>query len=313
MTLEELIAEIDTELERPLKVRLPSKLLYHYTDAFGLEGILRNGHVRATHFMYLNDRRELLEGRQIVHRAAEELEAAGANAVQRALSKRFREVFELPKVNEVVRDTFVSSFSEKGDDLGQWRAYGAHGGGYAIGIQFVEKPDHVSHDDLAISAMLVPCEYEHGDAKERIKAELIEVFGAVQRLAPQLVGNDDALRRFEAHGMVHALRRVAEHWLRIKNGHFHDEAEWRYVAGVSKGKRREAVKVRASARGLVPYVEIPLDAGKPPPVEVERIVVGPTLHPKEGVLAVVLLLESLGYDRAKAESIVVASEIPFRG
>lgn len=313
MTLDEALQQLDRELERPLKLQLPTKLLYHYTDAFGLDGILRGGHVRATHYQYLNDRRELVEGRQVVHQAAEEVATTGATPTLRSLSRHFRQVFELPRVNEVVRDTFVASFSEKGDDLGQWRAYGAQGAGYAVGIHFIERPDGAPQDHIPLGAMLVPCEYEHEDAKQRIQADLIEIFGAVERLVPLFASDEEALKKLESKGNVFGLRRVAEHWLRIKNGHFRDEAEWRYVAGITKGRRPEAIKVRPTARGLIPYVEIPLDSRSPPIFEVEQIVVGPTHRPTEGVLAVTLLLESLGYDRAKAESIVVPSKIPFRG
>ena len=86
------------------------------------------------------------------------------------------------------------------------------------------------------------------------------------------------------------------------------------MAGVTVEKRREGIKLRPTAsRGLIPYVDIPLRIGTTPYLEVEQIIVGPTLHPKEGVLAAVMLLETLGYDRARAKAIVVSSKIPFRG
>jgi len=304
--------ELARELEKEPVRRSPEKLLYHYTDAVGLDGILRSGCIRATHYQYLNDRRELVEGKELVHRATDEVADEHRSAVG-WLAKHFREVFAMPHIDEVTRDTFVASFSEQDDDLGQWRAYGAQGGGYAIGIEFRPRPEEKPEPDLPFGAMLVPCQYRHDEAKERMKAELVEVLTATARRMAKCGTDEGALNRVRARGMVMALRRVGEHWFQIKNPAFEAEAEWRYLVVPAPKRRQEAIKVRASvARGLIPYLEIPLNGDAPPPLQVERIVVGPTHHPNQGKMAAVLLLESLGYDRAHADNIVVESKIPFR-
>jgi len=46
---------------------------------------------------------------------------------------------------------------------------------------------------------------------------------------------------------------------------------------------------------------------------VERLVVGPTQDRERGVRSAQLFLRSLGYDQARAERVVVPSEVPFRG
>jgi hypothetical protein len=46
----------------------PSGTLYHYTDAYGLQGILRSKQVWATEFRHMNDRNELREGEEIAVR-----------------------------------------------------------------------------------------------------------------------------------------------------------------------------------------------------------------------------------------------------
>lgn len=311
--VEMIFAQMERELVPVEPLKMPHGLLYHYTDAVGLDGILRNGVVYATHCRFMNDRTELDEGRGVVLQACRELEADQTLSEQhRALVHDFRISFDSPAIDEATRDIFISSFSEKGDDLGQWRAYGHHGAGYAIGVRFDVGKDSAEPTDKVLG-FLLPCEYERAKALGDFKADLLDVLRKLERYA-HAYHQQTGIQGMWTRGMVMALRRLARHWLSIKNWHFRDEAEWRLIAMPSTKKRKEQIHTRpAGGRGTIPFMKIVLDPHKPPPLEVEQIIVGPTHDPASGVLAVRLLLESLGYDPGHAERIVVPSAIPFRG
>jgi hypothetical protein len=96
----------------------PPKTLYHYTSMAALLAIVDSGRMRATHFRYLNDRSEVGMMWNLVEKRLEErIAAAESNAVD-----VLRGVREAVK-NRNLTNEYVASFSEKGDDLSQWRSY----------------------------------------------------------------------------------------------------------------------------------------------------------------------------------------------
>lgn len=312
---EMIFAQMERELVLPRPTRVPSGLLYHYTDAFGLDGILRQGVVHATHCLFMNDRTELAEGRELVLKVCAELEADTGTMTgeQRALVHDFRISFDNQDVNDATRDIFIASFSEKGDDLGQWRAYGNQGSGYAIGTRFRVGDDDAKLRPDKLVGFLLRCEYGRAEASAAFKADLLSVLSKFERYG-LTYHNETGVKELWTRGMVMVLRHLAQHWLSIKNEHFRDEAEWRLMAVPATKRRKDQLKTKPSAmRGTIPYVEIALDPLREPPLEVEQIIVGPTQDPVRGVLATRLLLEGLGYAPADAERIVVPSKIPFRG
>lgn len=311
--VEQIFEQMERELVPPQPLILPKGLVYHYTDAFGLDGILRKGVVHATHYRFMNDRTELDEGRKVVLEACAELEASDSlEDDQRKLVHAFGEAFARPSVQDVTRDIFIASFSEKGDDLGQWRAYGNRGAGYAIGLKFVEGKPGDEPKDQQLS-FLLPCEYDRARALEAFKTDLLSFLKGFHHYASTFI-RQTGHQAMWGRGMTFGLRRLARHWLSFKNTHFRDEAEWRLIGLASPKRRRDQLKTKPTAtRGTVPYLELSLSPTRPPPLEVEEIIVGPTHDPDSGVLAVVLLLESLGYDPAEAERVVKRSDVPFRG
>lgn len=107
----------------------PPELIYHYTNASGLLGILDKGCLWCTHIRYLNDSQEFLHGLTIYRQVLTELADAQSGdrlSVQFARTALFRlggENMENRLLADAVR-YFVASFSARNDDLSQWRAYG---------------------------------------------------------------------------------------------------------------------------------------------------------------------------------------------
>jgi hypothetical protein len=113
--------------------------------------------------------------------------------------------------------------------------------------------------------------------------------------------------------MTLALRRANNIALRIKHAAFGIEREWRLFAIPNMDIAPSVIKTRPTKRGIVPYLEIPLEPGGKTP-KLEQLVVGPTQDQERGVRSAQLFfLLSLGYTREEVEKIVVASAAPFRG
>lgn len=117
----------------------PPEIIYHYTNADGLVGIVSSGSLWATDLRFVNDASELDHALKSMEAAIERARGRFTSPTQANLLDRLddavghREMF--PSVHSV-------SFSANGDLLSQWRAYGGDGGGYAIGFaSFDLRPD----------------------------------------------------------------------------------------------------------------------------------------------------------------------------
>jgi hypothetical protein len=114
--------------------------VYHYTDAHGLEGIIRSEELWLTSIQHLNDPTELRYGLGL---ATEELDQI-ANDKHKAIQLMCH-ILKDVMIHRVhlAFDFFVCSLSRNGDDLGQWRGYGDDGRGFAIGLRALQTRRHL--------------------------------------------------------------------------------------------------------------------------------------------------------------------------
>jgi hypothetical protein len=115
-----------TESETP-NADSPPEILYHYTSAEGLCGIIQSREIWSTNALYLNDTSELRHASDML---GAELQALPLRIKERAsvLSRGIPSY-----ANELPLDHFIASFCEDKDLLSQWRGY-ASGSGYAVGF-----------------------------------------------------------------------------------------------------------------------------------------------------------------------------------
>jgi hypothetical protein len=311
---ESILAQFERELPSNFGVETPQGLVFHYTDAAAMSGIVSKGKIWATHFMHLNDRRELLEGEDLVREVAKEMRQTTTGHRQE-LWTDFETNFDAMVITQIVRDLYVVSFSEDGDDLDQWRAYGGRGGGYAIGVTFKVATDdeNAAAQTAGFGGTMLKVRYDREEAREKVRKDLSEAFNAIERYVDTYGSKVAPIKIFKA-GMVAAYQRAARIAPILKHKAFEREREWRLIVTLGDDVFPRFLKTRPSPSGVVPYVEVPLEQGKPDgPANVERLVVGPTQDRERGLRSAELFLRSLGYDRARAQSVVVASEVPFRG
>ncbi|NED67185.1 DUF2971 domain-containing protein, partial [Streptomyces sp. SID10244] len=184
-------------------------VLYHYTDAAGLHGILGPGKgpfevafpdndsefrhqgdnniytngkaalFRATDIRYMNDSLELVFGARIV---SERMKRAAEEHARPVLASTFAEIaeaFEPARVFEWPFRCFAVCFCGDGDLLSQWRGYAGGVGGYSIGFprEVLERYSYginlkaaSNTFDIPSQAALVQVSYGEEVARERADA-----------------------------------------------------------------------------------------------------------------------------------------------
>jgi hypothetical protein len=108
----------------------PSGPLYHYTTGNGLIEIIKSGELWATQVACLNDSSELLYPIELLRAKVCKASKSPISLEVGFLLKQIEEGLSAQTIDTEGR--FLSCFSEDGDDLSQWRAYGGGEGGYAI-------------------------------------------------------------------------------------------------------------------------------------------------------------------------------------
>jgi hypothetical protein len=126
------VEEVVNSFAREIEANPAPETIYHYTDDRGLAGILESGRIRLTEIFGLNDPTELRHG---VSPAIRLLRAAARRDDRFEIGQFSQNVAAMFHYGiEEMAQFFVCSFSEAGNDLGQWRAYADNGRGFSLGF-----------------------------------------------------------------------------------------------------------------------------------------------------------------------------------
>jgi len=263
--------------------------LYHYTTPAGFQGILQSKGIWATDTRFLNDRDEFKTGWDVFR------DVLAANEAR--LKQDHQEVYN--QISAIIRGihimtSHVASFTLNGDMLSQWRGYN---GGYGFSLGF--SSDALNSAAQSQSFEMAPVVYERAD---HLKA---------------MQGVFDTLFDILKDGKRPQRQSVLIWWIRVlgavsifKNTHFKEEAEYRIFAGVAADT--DSIKVRSTARSLIPYLQMQLDAMVPhmaphSNLGLTEVVVGPAMAANQ-IPAAEFLLTQYGIDVP-----VRASSIPYIG
>ena len=304
-------------------------VLYHYTDAAGLKGILHpswpttivppesggSALLHASDVRYMNDSAELRFGADLM--------IGSLRADARTHNDDFAEVFgevadrlepDLFGPTTQHNRAFAACFCENGDLLSQWRGYAGGVGGFAIGF---------------------PAEVLLTRAVSVIGRPIMAPLDSRVPVMPVIYGESAAVASIDRHlrdlregrGFV-VMRngKPAVEWLlgdvyrliaRLKDEAFQEEREWRLIALVEPG-HPQTVPVRPRAAGLVPYVHfginLPVREGDGDqftrlPKTIANIIVGPGTDQNGQAWAVGDLLQTAGYPQTD----ITLSRVPYRG
>jgi hypothetical protein len=276
------------------------EILYHYTGQLGLQGILTNQSIWASHVQFLNDGSEMTLCLDLVKshlHTRPDFESSTVTGRALRCMEDWTSRIDGPSI-------FVASFTERGDLLSQWRGYCKPGDAYSIAVSrsVIETAVDPAHGAINPFWRLTRCLY---DEVEQVAAVAKHVEEHIQRLSARLDAfpGEDLDRQINSAGWAFAVE-LMQLAPAIKDNAFEEEQEWRLVsARVDHPSVR--VHFRPGKHTLVPYFDLPLpglSAAHP------AITVGPSPYPKLSVQGVALLAQSLGIEYGP----IAPSAIPFR-
>lgn len=294
------IAKSRAELKGPLP-----DLLFHYTSAGGLLGILESARLWATNYRFLNDSSEIAYGVDLFEalvkeRLVDQKEPILVEFLGRALhtANAFDGMF----------DCYIACFCERDDLLNQWRAYAGSGGGFALGLNAKDIGRRWGQLERSQDFVLHRVVYDTNKQKHLLR-EVIDTTLAVLR--PATLG----LKVEEANNAIarccqFVRSEVADYLLSFKHPAYEVEHEWRLCHVASSGEE-DHVKFREGPFGLTPYVCLdvsPMAGVNNNKLPLSRITHGPTPSPENVRFALRKLLRGLNYAHVE----VAGSTLPVR-
>ncbi len=284
--------------------RLPeSGLLFHYTSAEGLKGIVENNELWASSAYFLNDSAEITYGYGVLREVLERWVQTCKHdeySLTLGLARDLLRGFGHDLLNKnLVHPIYLACFCEDGNLLSQWRAYG-QSGGYSLAFKFfpfIDESRVLRPESVAYTSRLIKVEYERAKQLERCKLVLDEVLPYFDDPEITRAVQGVSSRGGPGEGYSEIYRIVAdvlmEQAVAFKDKAFEAEREWRTVVrrrellkqGIEDGGRAPVEVYFRPARGLlIPYVKLtPASGGEKIPLELVRS--GPTIDRLSAVLS----------------------------
>jgi len=282
-------------------LREPGSTIYHYTDDVGLRGILEDGRVRLTDIFKLNDPSELHHG---FSRAIKILKTKVANGPPER--KKFAEGLEaFFREGKIQRSGhfFICSFSSRRDDLGQWRAYGDNGRGYALGFDTKILENPFTKDVLNTEAFLIT--YKDSEL-DTILGQVIDRMLALISLP----GGKNLLGAACKDDMAWLYTWLTVYILRValffKHEAYENEKEYRFLQYYAAEEVPPSVKLRTRSYTLIRYREF--DWRSVAATALKEIVVGPSADHEKACQFARDCVHSLHTETVR----ITCSSIPYR-
>jgi hypothetical protein len=268
------------------------ELLFHYTTASGMRGILDSARLWATNYRFLNDASEVAYGANLFESLLQERLAKVQNdVVSEFLTRTLRTVNSF----DGMFDCYIACFCERDDLLNQWRTYAGAGGGYALGLITMEIGRRWGQLERAQNFVLRRVIYDV-DQQRNLLSEVIDKTMEVLAVGTQGASVADA-NSVIARCCQFVDAEVAAYLLSFKHPAFAIEKEWRLCHVVSSGEE-DHVLFRDGQFGLTPYVclDVSPKAGVyHNRLPLARITHGPVPNPENVRFALNKLLRSKSY------------------
>lgn len=307
-SLEEKMNDLDANFREQLfHSRHVPDLLFQYTDVHGLKGILESNNWRATHYQYLNDGKEIIYGDEMIGNFLEERLKAESDAILKCIyTDVLGFAYGKPSIFRAFNyDIYLTSFSGNGDLLDQWRAYGADGLGYSIGINPWELKYKI-HGPVILSAREgeLPFIKVIYDEKEQSKLIMDIVHKATEIIKTESASiQETEYDQFCREATLYLSRILVQLTLLFKDSAFKNEEEWRVVktrgSQEAVGKKAvENVSFRTSSSKLIPYLELDFSSREHPEViPLKELILGPKHRNTNALSSLKMFLLRLGYNQ----------------
>ncbi|GJO54275.1 hypothetical protein NJB1604_45180 [Mycobacterium marinum] len=320
-------------------------VLYHYTDAGAFAAIAEHRKLRATDIRFLNDPLELRYAWEDLFTALEAAKTSKPDYSE-AYDAALQAISMVDAVNpEASEDRLFSvSFSERGDDLGQWRSYADDAKGMALGfdtdsIALLEVPYfHHSPEGKLIQMQAIISDtnqqvpFQWGSFTQPVaygdEARQRAIDVVLWEIEQYCLKNGEGLLPNRLYTLINRVPIFLSKLALVKKKTYESEQEWRFTIpehlGSSSLSMKKAlgkieefkwaaqgaletvdVKFRPGGRaGLKPYTEIPFKTKA-----LVRVVIGPNVESRRLALSTARqVLDRYGF----RDTEVVPSEHTYR-
>ncbi len=204
----------------------PPDTLYHYTSAAGLSGIVSQNGMYSSPAFSMNDPKELIYGLEVIEETCMEILKGSATNIEKqvALSLQQNPIVISKDYTSMFGVLMLISFSEKEDNLSQWRCYADDGRGFSIGINTSKiHLDNHQKDEGLFSLIgkwrFVKCVYDKSKQKKIVKT-FIKIFSNKLSNHNTFLANPTLLG-------IYALAYLWDLCSTFKHKAYEDECEWR--------------------------------------------------------------------------------------
>lgn len=268
--------------------------VYHYTDATALASILERKEIWLTDYRFLNDSSELELGVEKILNKLEskfDLSELDKEIPESPFAMLYLTIHMLSGKDPDSPSYFTCSFSEKGDLLSQWRAYGLYS------IEFDLEKFDLSTQFSTREAFKVKCSYTEESHTDAVSNLLVELKTSMNSHPQYSKGKEAFINAIENSD------RIPRFAFQIKHHSFEEEKEHRIVVC---SPDPEKVNFRKKGDILIPYIKL-----KFPPDAIKKILIGPTKHKELSNISINQLVEK--YDAIHDHEIdIKLSETPYR-
>jgi len=276
------------DLRQRLQHPLPN-ILWHYTSGPGLIGIVETATLWATQVSCLNDQSEIMHAAGLLR---EQFDRRLQENLDDEADRYFfaRAIESLTPNLSLTSDLYIASFSEKEDNLGQWRAYGGGEGGYVVGFN----PQGIQFG-LETGHFVLPVVYDR-ETQRQIMSDLAGEAHRLYREGMEYSGADP--HDYIVNTVMPQIRESLS-WIGpfFKHEAFEAEREWRVAWRFTAGEESK-LKFRQAKNLLARY--LPLDFQRVGSVRSDKLPivsvgVGPCRFPGVSINSVEALMKSKEY------------------
>lgn len=241
----------------------PSSTLIHYTSLEVLIEIAKERKLFASEIKYLNDASESYILNDLIR-----------NLIKRKPTPRDPIEEQLLEWLDIRRNSkplvFVACFSEKQDDLYQWRSYCPPNKGVCFGVNARRLTEKCSEQNFKIGRCIYDRQ-KHQSLAEKLLEAFLRVAASEQ--------NSDSSAAPPNQKFFASFYKIEPEFLQVsclvKHNAFEHETEWRIVSDPHSNYVAPEIKYRAGKSYLIPYLEFSLPENARG-IEFEFADVGPT-------------------------------------
>lgn len=276
------------------EVTKPPKELFHYTNQIGLLGIVNSQSFWTTKIFYVNDFSEYKLALALAEKTLDKY-LINRNFTIENVNLLRQELRSIAQLN-----VFIGSFTENGDLLSQWRAYGSSEGCFSLGFKSAMLVEEANNNNFSLSK----CIYDP-ELQERIIDSLVlkylQMDYSKSLPSTRVDQNSRVLYVPRSRGFDYEMARVAP---LLKDQSFQEEQEWRLITNRPIDSR--LINFRTGKSCLIPYYELQFSNFKD---LLNSIIIGPTPNQSISADSIKMLLSKF---HLLHEVLVRNSFVPYR-